>query len=160
MPAGGLLGDLALPRLLRRGSHGRAVAPLAVLTLLALTALAVEPSTTAALGLWLLVGLGSSVTVLAAPLVMAAVPADHRARAYGVATSLLMAVQGVAVLASAALAHHLSVAQALGVVGVAGLLALAVLGVLTRLPRGAVPVTVLPRPDPEVVAPAALLPVA
>ncbi len=56
-------------------------------------------------GLWALAGIGNALQLIANSAYVQAVPAHLRGRAYGVAGTLLMAVQGVVLLAAGALAE-------------------------------------------------------
>ena len=103
LPAGFLLASFAVLRVVPERRE-RLLLPLAALSAgpLLLTPLSASvPVTTA---LWLLAGVGASLQLVASAAYVVAAPAHARGRAYGVAATLLMAVQGGAQLLVGALA--------------------------------------------------------
>jgi MFS family permease len=104
VPAGFLIGSWAL---LRVGSERREALFPYLVTLSCLPLLATpfvdEPALLAAL--WVLAGTGNALQLVANSAFVQAVPAHLRGRAFGVAATALMALQGVALLAAGALAE-------------------------------------------------------
>jgi len=132
VPAGFLVGSLLLLRL--APAHRLALLPL--LVVVSGVALLVTPAlrTTGALtAAWFVCGAGSALSVVANAAYMQAVPAAVRGRAFGVAATTLMAVQGVLLLAVGALGEVLDPPV---VVAVAGLVALVGVVPLARTPLG------------------------
>jgi hypothetical protein len=141
VPAGFLVGSF----LLLRVPPARRTALLPGLVVLSAAALLVTPllsSVASVATAWAVAGAGSALGIIANAAYMQAVPAELRGRAFGVADTLLMALQGVVLLAVGALAERL---DPLGAVAVAGVGALGGLGLLT-CGRGAW----TPRPAVEV----------
>jgi hypothetical protein len=130
-PAGFLLGSVALLRLspARRG----ALLPWLVAgsgAALVLTPFASGPAAVAVL--WLAAGAGSALTVVANAAYMQAVPDHMRARAFGVANTALMVLQGVLLLALGGLAEALDPLVVAGLLGLVALLAVLPLAGSTR----------------------------
>lgn len=82
-----------------------------------------DPGVTAVMVLWVAAGVGSAYMIVAQTLFMAAVPNSRRAEAGGLVSSLLLGVQGVGMLAAAALAEVVGPADAVAVFGIAGTIA-------------------------------------
>ncbi len=131
VPAGFLLGSV----LLLRVAPARRTALLPGLVVLAAAALLVTPvlsGVAAVATLWAVAGAGSALSMVANAAYMQAVPAGLRGRAFGVADTALMALQGVVLLVVGALAQLL---DPLAAVSVAGLGTLAGLLLLVRRPH-------------------------
>ena len=124
IPAGALIAGLLLPRLTTRSQQQRMAVPLVATSLAALMLCGFQTSGLTLLLLWVLMGAGSAVIIIVSPVVMQAVPDDHRGRAYGICSSALMASQGIGVLAAGALAGYLSPTITLALLGAAGAVAL------------------------------------
>ncbi len=124
IPAGALLAGLLVPRLFTRSQQQRLVVPLAVISLVALLMCGLGGGVVVTVVLWVVVGMGTGVLVIANPVVMSAVPDSHRGRAFGIASTGLMAAQGVGILVAGLLAGRTSSTTALAVMGLAGLVAL------------------------------------
>lgn len=101
--------------------------------------------------LWLLAGAFSSASLVVNAAYMVAAPPDARGRAYGMAVSALMAVQGVTLLIGGALAEVLDPRLAVTVLAA---VALAVTSLLGLAPGRATPA---PRPAPSFGSPAVTL---
>lgn len=112
VPAGMAVGAGVLGRVVRSAGRGRALLPLAVLAVapLALTALELPLAVLALL--WFVAGLGGAYQMPANVLFMTLVPDSHRGRAFGLAQSGLLALQGVALLAAGAAADVVGVEAA------------------------------------------------
>lgn len=124
IPAGALVAGLLLARLTTRSQQQRLAVPLVAAALAALVLCGFQTSGLTLLLLWLLMGAGSAVIIIVSPVVMSAVPDDHRGRAFGICSSALMAAQGLGVLAAGATAGHLSPTSTLALLGVVGAVAL------------------------------------
>ena len=131
LPAGFLLGSALLLRVQparRRGLLG----PLAVLTCVPLVLTPLARSGGQVGALWLVAGVGSALQLVANADYMTTAPRELRARAFGVAVSALMAVQGLALLLAGALAE---VRDPRVVVAGGGVTALVALALLLRDPE-------------------------
>lgn len=140
LPAGFLVGSAVLLRL----APERRLALLPPLVVLSSVALLVTPLVHATAGvavLWVFVGMGSALNLVANAEYMQAVPRELRGRAFGVADTALTAWQGGLLLVVGALAEPLPPSVVLSITGAAALVGLVVLGVH---PRGA-PVAPLAR---------------
>lgn len=128
VPAGFVLGSLLVLRVApdRRADLLPALLALACVPLL-LTPWAGSGAAVAAL--WVLSGAGGAAQLVANATFMTAAPPEARGRAFGLAVTCLMAVQGLALLGTGALAESL---DPRGAVAVAALLALALLPVVLR----------------------------
>lgn len=71
--------------------------------------------------LWAVAGLGTSLATVANPLFVQAVPRELRGRAFGVAATAMMTMQGVVLLAAGALAEYVGARGAVSALAVAGL---------------------------------------
>ena len=124
VPAGFVIGSWLLLRL--PGSRRRALFPWLVgasAGLLALSPLLHSVWLLAAL--WTVAGAGTALQTVANSAFVQAVPRALRGRAFGVAATILMAVQGVVLLAAGALAEPLGAVGAISALAVAGLVVLA-----------------------------------
>lgn len=124
IPAGALIAGLLLARLTTRSQQRQLAIPLVASSVTALVLCGFQDSGWTLVLLWVLMGAGSAVIVIVSPVVMESVPDDHRGRAYGICSSLLMASQGLGVLAAGALAGVLDPTAALTLIGVVGAVAL------------------------------------
>ncbi len=132
VPAGFLLGSV----LLLRVPPARRPALLPGLVVLSAAALLVTPvlSGTAAVAvLWSVAGAGSALGVVANAAYMQAVPPGLRGRAFGVADTSLMALQGAVLLAVGGLAQLLDPLAAVALAGAGTLLAALALGLPRRV---------------------------
>lgn len=126
VPAGFLLGSFLVLRLplARRLALMPGLSALACVPLL-FTPLAAHGSTVAVL--WAVAGVGNAVQLVANSEYMSAAPEHARGRAYGVAVTVLMAVQGLTLLFAGGLAELVDPRAAVAVVGLLALLVLPVL---------------------------------
>jgi MFS family permease len=114
-PAGFLIGSVIVLRL--DAERRLAVMPrLVVLSCVPLLLTPFTTSTAAIVALWVLAGVGVSVNLIAGPAFMQRCPREIRARAYGVASTTLWAVQGLGLLAAGALANVVTPRQAVALV--------------------------------------------
>lgn len=129
LPGGYLLGAWLLLR--RPPTARRRLFPaLVLLTALCLAATPLAGATAAVLVLWTAAGAGTALQLAANSSFVQAVPPHLRGRAFGVAGTVLVAVQGAVLLAAGALAERVGAADAVGLVGALG--AVVVLLVLAR----------------------------
>ena len=135
VPAGMAVGAALLGRAVRPVTRAKALLPLAVLAAvpLLLTPLGGQPWLVALL--WFAAGVGGAYQMPANVLFMTLVPETHRGRAFGVAQSGLLALQGVALLVAGAVADV--VGPDLAVSGSAALALLAVGLLAVRWPSRA-----------------------
>ncbi len=152
---GAVLAGLILPRLLTLDQQRKAVLPVGVVALLAVTALATQPPAAVALLLLVLAGVGGATTMLTGPIIMSAAPDSHRGRVYGVASTALVAAQGLGIAAGSLLAETISVSIAMASVGFVGLLLIGLVQLDALRASAAVPPTYqtpIPVPVPVAVA--------
>ncbi|MCA1722071.1 MAG: MFS transporter [Actinobacteria bacterium] len=95
--------------------------PLTVLLCLPLILTPLVPSTAATALLWAVAGLGTAVQLVAAVTYVARTPAEFRGRAFGVASTLLMLGQGVALLVAGAVADTVGARNVIALTAAAGL---------------------------------------
>jgi MFS family permease len=91
-------------------------------------------------GLWAVAGAGNALQLVANSSYVQAVPAHLRGRAFGVAATLLMAVQGVVLLAAGALAEVTGPRVPVAVLAAACLLLVPLLAAATPAPEHPQPV--------------------
>lgn len=132
VPFGFLLGALALARWCTEAQRLAALRPLGLLCCVPLIATPFTSSPWTMAPLWVLAGVGSSLQFVASTRYIAVTPARIRGRAYGIAVSALMAVQGAALLLAGVLAEL--TAPTLAVAALSGCLLLASLTL--RTPEG------------------------
>jgi predicted MFS family arabinose efflux permease len=104
-PAGVLIGSLAFSRLLPAATRAALLTPLAAAAGLPLLACALNPDLAATLVLWGLSGVCLAFQVQVVTEFVAAVPADIRGQGIALASSGLLAAQGVGLLAGGLLAQ-------------------------------------------------------
>jgi predicted MFS family arabinose efflux permease len=137
-PAGNLIGVLILTRWVPAARRPALLPVLTVGAGLPLLACGFGPDVPLAAVLWGLSGMCTAYLVLIVSEFVAIVPAKVRGQAIGLASSGLLAAQGIGLLLGGAIAAIWAVGPAIAVTGTAGsVLALA----LTRLGRGEQPVT-------------------
>jgi predicted MFS family arabinose efflux permease len=121
-PAGTAVGGVVVTRLVPPARRQALLLPLLLLCAAPLPLVAASPALPVTIALLALSGAGAACLLLASTTVAREVPAAVRGRVYGIASSGLMVAQGVAVVASGALADVLDVDLVLVVTGCAGLL--------------------------------------
>jgi predicted MFS family arabinose efflux permease len=119
-PAGSMLGALLLSRWASPAFRRRTIGALAGAAGLPLVVCAVHPGLVVAGLLWGLCGILSAYLVVVFPEFVTATPEDVRGQAIGLAASVLLAAQGVGLLAGGALASATSPAAAIAVAGLVG----------------------------------------
>ena len=123
VPAGMAAGAALLGRWVPAAGRVRALLPLALLAAAPLLLTPFAPSPWLLLPLWFVAGLGGAYQMAANVLFMTLVPDEQRARAFGVAQSGLLALQGFALLAAGAVADAWSPGTAVAAAGVVGVVA-------------------------------------
>ncbi|TAL21954.1 MAG: MFS transporter [Frankiales bacterium] len=132
VPAGFLLGSWLLLRVAAERRE-RLFPWLVALSCLPLMATPLVDSLTGITLLWVLAGCGNALQLVANSSFVQAVPAHLRGRAFGVAVTLLMVLQGVVLLAAGALAETTDARLPIALVAV---VCLALVPVLSRLSQG------------------------
>lgn len=131
-PAGTVLGALAVLRLPAR-TRVRLLGPMALLSAVPLIACALRPGLALSLVLWTLLGVFSAYQVQAAASFVRLVPDERRGQVMGLVGSVLIAVQGVGVLAFGLVGERISAASTVAIAGAIGTVAAA--GIAIALPR-------------------------
>jgi MFS family permease len=93
------------------------------------------PGVAAIAAIWALAGLGSSMQVIANAAYVLATPPEVRGRAFGIAATLLLGIQGLVYLLAGALAEQIDPEVVVAVLAAAGLLALSAVSLLSRTGR-------------------------
>ena len=137
-PAGNLIGVLVLTRWVPTRQRPRLLGLLAILSGLPLILCGFEPGIAIAAVLWGSCGLFSAYLVLIVTEFVAIVPPQVRGQAIGIASSGLLAAQGIGLLIGGALAAVWAVTPAIAIAGAAGSL-LAVPLTIARQRRAAPP---------------------
>ena len=120
-PAGSVVG-MVLIRRFSPTRRLRLMRPLAVASCGLFIVCAVQPGIAATIGLWTLAGAAAAYFVVANAAFVERVPDSQRGQAYGLASALLRASQGIAVLAAGAVAELLPSSVAIAAAGGAGAL--------------------------------------
>jgi MFS family permease len=121
MPVGSVLGVFLFTRFVSTPARLRLLGPLALATSLPLLASAFFPGVVASLLLWTLVGMLSAYQVTANAEFVRITPTERRGQVLGLASSMLVAIQGLGIIVGGLLATHLGVTGALAVAGAGGL---------------------------------------
>lgn len=127
MPAGMIAGAYLTGRVAGPATRIRTIGWLAMLSCAPLIVSLLHPPLWAVLVLWAVAGAGGSYHLAAAAAFVQALPAKHRARAFGIAQSGLLAVQGLAILAAGAVAQRIGPQPVVAIAGLAGMTAAAAL---------------------------------
>ena len=136
MPFGTVIGAFAFGRLVPPTGRVRIMGWLAMASCAPLIGSAFDPPLWAVLMLWALAGAGGAYQLAAAAAFVQTVSPEGRARAFGLAQSGLLAVQGLGILAGGAVANLIGAPVAVGLAGLLGLCAAAVLAMSWTLRRG------------------------
>ncbi|MGW0434775.1 MFS transporter [Micromonospora sp. NPDC003197] len=147
-PLGMAVGGVAITRLCPPDARPRLVLPLAVLSGAVLVAVWFAPPLWAVLWLLVLAGASSSFAIPLNALFGRAVPAEHRARAFGIAITGLSGFQGLAMLLAGLAAERWSATTVIGAAGLLG--SVAVLAATPLWPRRSPPTPVF---DPSLEQP-------
>jgi MFS family permease len=121
MPAGMVVGAYVIGRMARPTTRLRILGWLAMLSCAPLIVSLVHPPLWAVLVLWTVAGAGGSYHLAAAAAFVQALPPAGRARAFGIAQSGLLAVQGLGILAAGAAAQLIGPQAVVGISGLAGM---------------------------------------
>ena len=138
MPLGTVIGAFAFGRLVPPSGRIRVMGWLAMASYAPLIGSAFSPPLWAVLILWALAGAGGAYQLAAAAAFMQALAPEGRARAFGLAQSGLLAVQGLGILAGGAVASFTGAPVAVGLAGLLGLCAAAILAMGWTVRRGEV----------------------
>lgn len=149
LPAGALVGNLVLGRLVAADRRIAWMRPLGVLGVAPLIVTVAQPSLWVTVLLWGVAGFGSALHLPAITTFIAHTPTVMRARAFGLADSGLQAVQGLGLVAGGALAQVMAPSSVVALAGAVGLLG--VLAVMAGWPQQLRPRSiVLPSVPPAV----------
>ena len=138
MPVGVVAGSFAFGRLFTPSGRIRMMGWLAMASCAPLIGSAFSPPLWVVLLLWSLAGAGEAYQLAAAAAFVQNLTPSARARAFGLAQSGLLAVQGVGILAGGAVANVTGAPVAVGLAGMLGLCAAAALSMSWTLRRGEV----------------------
>jgi MFS family permease len=138
MPLGVVAGSFAFGRLFTPSGRIRIMGWLAMASCAPLIGSAFSPPLWAVLLLWALAGAGEAYQLAAAAAFVQNLTPAARARAFGLAQSGLLAVQGLGILAGGAVANYTGAPVAVGLAGMVGLCAAAILAMSWTLRRGEV----------------------
>ena len=135
IPAGFIIGSFAVLRL-PAAERPRLLPWLLLVSVLPLLATPLVSALPVLVALWAVSGAGSALQLIASAAYVSAAPVQARARAYGIATTLLMAGQGAAQFAAGAISSGLGAHDgpraAVAAIAVMTLLALPVVGGIVR----------------------------
>jgi len=130
LPAGQVVGAVLFVRFGTDRLRKLLLLPLAVLCFAPLVATLADPGLVVTYLLWAACGAGASLSVITYQLFTTAVPDEVRGRAYGIASTGLLAGQGIALVVSGALAERSSVHAVVGWAGLIGLACTAMLAIV------------------------------
>jgi MFS family permease len=120
IPAGCVVGCIAVGRFVRADLRERLMSPLALLAAAPLVACAVRPGLVISLLLWMLCGVGTSYNIPANAAFVQALPNHRRAQAFALVTAGMVTGQGLGALLGGVLAGATSPARAVSVAGLIG----------------------------------------
>jgi hypothetical protein len=132
LPLGFVIGSLLVLRLGQQRQL-RSLTPLAVLSGVPLLLTPLMPGVAATAALWVVAGVGASMQVVANAAYVLATPADFRGRAFGIASTLLLGIQGVVYLLAGAVAERVEADVVVAALAGVGLLALPGMSLLSRM---------------------------
>ena len=138
MPLGVVVGSFAFGRLVAPSGRLRIMGWLAMASCAPLIGSAFSPPLWVVLLLWTLAGAGEAYQLAAAAAFVQSLTPSGRGRAFGLAQSGLLAVQGLGILAGGAVANVTGAPVAVGLAGMLGLCAAAILAMSWTLRRGEV----------------------
>ena len=127
IPAGSLVGNLVVGRLVAPNRRAAWMRPLGLLSVLPLVAIVVRPDLPVTLTILLVAGFGTALHLPAITTFVAHTPTAMRSRAFGLADSGLQAVQGLGLVAGGALAQWLAPSTVVGLAGLVGGVSVALL---------------------------------
>jgi MFS family permease len=138
-PLGLILGGIVIGRLLRPSRREALLVPLAVLSVAVLIPAAAVPWLPVVLLLFVVSGFGVSFIIPLNVMVVRAIPASARARAFGVVATGLQAVQGIAIVVAGLVAEFLRPSLVVSLCGGLGTVAVVWLGLRGRRAPAVVP---------------------
>ncbi|HEV2452186.1 MAG TPA: MFS transporter, partial [Streptosporangiaceae bacterium] len=121
LPVGTVIGAFVFARLVAPSTRMRIMGWLAMLSCAPLIGSAAHPPLPMVLCLWVLAGVGGAYQLAAAAAFVQSVPDSGRARAFGLAQSGLLAVQGLGILIGGAAAQAIDVQLVVALAGLLGL---------------------------------------
>jgi MFS family permease len=131
LPVGFVLGSLVVLRLPSE-RRLRLITALCVASGLPLLLTPLMPGVAAIAALWTLAGLGASMQVVANAAYVLATPQDMRGRAFGIASTLLLGIQGLFYLLAGALAERVDPELVVALLAAVGLAVLPVVTLMSR----------------------------
>jgi MFS family permease len=131
LPLGFVLGSLGVLRL-PADRQRRMLTPLTVAGGLPLLLTPLMPGVASTAALWTLAGVGASMQVVANAAYVLATPPDFRGRAFGIASTLLLGIQGVVYLLAGAVAERVDPEVVVAALAAAGLASLPGVSLLSR----------------------------
>jgi MFS family permease len=131
LPFGFVLGSLGVLRL-PGDRQRRMLTPLTVAGGLPLLLTPLMPGVASTAALWTLAGVGASMQVVANAAYVLATPPDFRGRAFGIASTLLLGIQGVMYLLAGAVAERVDPEVVVAALAAAGLASLPGVSLLSR----------------------------
>ncbi|MEV4254602.1 MFS transporter [Spirillospora sp. NPDC049652] len=136
MPTGMVVGAFVFSRFVRPTNRLRSMGWMAMLACAPLILAGAHPPLWGVVAIYALSGAGSAYQLAANAAFVAAVPADGRARAFGLAQSGILAGQGLGILAGGAVAQYLGPETVVALAGVVGLSVAAMLTLTWNQLRG------------------------
>jgi hypothetical protein len=131
LPVGFVVGSLIVLRLPEH-RRLRSLPALLLLSGVPLLCTPLMPGVASTAALWALAGVGASLQVVANAAYVQATPVDLRGRAFGIASTLLLGIQGVVYLLAGVVAEAIDTAVVVAALAAAGLLAMPGIGLLAR----------------------------
>jgi MFS family permease len=138
MPLGTMIGAFTFGRLVTPSGRIRIMGWLAMASCAPLIGSAFSPSLWVVLALWAVAGAGGAYQLAAAAAFVQNLTPENRGRAFGLAQSGLLAVQGLGILAGGAAAQAVGAPMAVGLAGLVGFTAAATLAMSWTHRRAAV----------------------
>ncbi|HLH59041.1 MAG TPA: MFS transporter [Streptosporangiaceae bacterium] len=136
MPLGTVIGAFTFGRLVAPSARVRMMGWLAMASCAPLIGSAFNPPLWVVLTLFALAGMASAYQLAAAAAFVQSLDPSGRARAFGLAQSGLLAVQGLGIMAGGAVANAIGAPMAVGLAGLIGLCAAAILAMNWTIRRG------------------------
>ncbi|GAA3244153.1 MFS transporter [Actinocorallia longicatena] len=121
MPTGMVIGSFLFSRFVRPSGRIRSMGWMSMVACAPLIGCGLKPGLWVVVGLWALAGAGGAYQLAANAAFVAAVPAEARGQAFGLAQSGILAGQGLGILAGGALAQVIGPETVVALAGAAGL---------------------------------------
>lgn len=152
MPTGMVIGSFLFSRFVRPSSRIRMMGWMSMLACAPLIGCGLKPPLWGVVLLWALSGVGSAYQLAANAAFVAAVPAEGRGQAFGLAQSGILAGQGLGILAGGALAQVIGPEAVVALAGAAGLSVATMLTMLWTQVRGDILAAMFAPPPVKVTA--------